>query len=199
MLQVGRSLQIFNISSAAPANEPRKNAYSAKVSDYVGTGKHLTSTELRLWTSFLDTSRILETELEHQLSTHFGMTHREYEVLVRVDGASGQMRMSELARQIESSPALITQTVSRLVERGWMERQPSASDRRGVEAALTDLGRDHLAKAAGPHAELVRRLLLDPIDSAKVATIANSLGSVADHLRAHRAGDGCEDPDCPVG
>lgn len=173
--------------------------YSEGVGDYVGTGNHLGPTELRFWTSFLDASRILETELADQLTNDFGMTHREYEVLVRVDGAGGRMRMSHLARQIEASPALISQTVSRLAERGWIERKPSPDDRRGVEAALTELGRDQLALAAGPHAELVRRLLLDPVDPAALPLIAESLGRVADHLRAHRAGDRCDDPRCPIG
>lgn len=35
--------------------------------DYEGTPKHLSATELRLWTSFLDASRILEAELERRL------------------------------------------------------------------------------------------------------------------------------------
>ena len=168
------------------------------MSDYVGTGKHLGTTELRLWTSFLDASRILETELEAQLGAEFGMNHREYEVLVRVDGAGGRMRLAQLARQIEASPALISQTVTRLEERGWIQRQPSPDDRRGVEAVLTELGQTHLATAAGPHAQLVRRLLLDPIAAGDLARVAESLGNVADHLRAHRAGDACDDPHCPV-
>ena len=167
--------------------------------NFVGTGRHLASNELRLWTSFVDTSRILETELENQLVTDFGMTHREYEVLVRIDGHGGQLRMSVLARQIEASPALITQTVARLVDRNWIERRPSPDDRRGVEAALTPLGRDRLAAAAKPHAELIRQLLLAPLDTGDLDAMAHSLGQVADHLRLHRSGTACEDPDCPIG
>lgn len=168
------------------------------VSDFVGTGKHLTAIELQLWTSFLDASRILETELETQLSSDFGMTHREYEILVRIDGAAGQARMSVLARQVECSPALLTQTVSRLVKRGWLERKPSPRDRRGVEAALTELGRSELAAAAAPHADLVRRLLLAPIDPEHIEAVATSLHEVATHLRSHRAGEPCNDASCPL-
>lgn len=173
-------------------------AYGAEVGDFAGTAGHLSATELRLWTSFLDASRILETELEHQLVTEFGMTHREYEILVRVDGADGRMRMSVLARQIECSRALVTQTVARLVERGWLERRPCPDDRRGVEAVLTATGRKHLAAAAGPHAELVRRLLLRPMKQSSMKTTADALGTVADHLRAHRRGEACGEPDCAL-
>ncbi len=169
------------------------------MSEFVGTGSHLTSTELRLWTSFLDTSRILEAELEKQLICDFVMTHREYEILVRIDGHGGQMRMSVLARQIEASPALITQTVGRLVERTWLDRKPSPDDRRGVEAALTTAGYAALAAAAKPHAELIRQLLLAPMDAQDLEVIAESLGNVADHLRSHRAGKACDNPACPLG
>jgi len=76
------------------------------MSELQGTGRHLAPDELRLWTSFLDAARIIETELADQLVDDHGMTHREYEVLVRVDGAGGAMRMATLSRQIEASRAL---------------------------------------------------------------------------------------------
>lgn len=167
-------------------------------SEISGTGRHLSQDELRLWTSFLDAGRILETELSQQLSSEFSLSHREYEVLVRIDGAGGAMRLAALARQIEASSALISQTVDRLADRGLIERRPNSEDPRGVDATLTDPGRAALSAAAGPHADLVRRLLLEPIDTNAVAVVATQLGQVADHLRSHRRGDGCDDPDCPV-
>jgi|GEM_PF-3763028 len=168
-------------------------------SQLAGTASHLSATEMQLWTGFLDASRIIETELEAQLSGDFDMTHREYEVLVRIDGAGGHMRMSTLARQIEASPQLVSQTVDRLAERGWVKRQPSPTDRRGVEAALTTDGRSKLAQAAGPHAELVRQLLIQPMDSKHLQTVAASIGATADHLRRHRSGKSCADPNCSLG
>lgn len=166
--------------------------------DLAGTGKHLSTTELRLWTSFLDASRIIESELDHQLRNECEMTHREYEVLVRVDGAGGHMRLRSLAQQIEASPQLVTQTVDRLVNRGWIRRQPSAEDKRGVEASLTALGRKNLASASLPHAELLRQLLLRMLDTEQLDSVATSLGGVADHLRTHRRGGVCGDANCPL-
>ena len=167
------------------------------MADYAGTGAHLSPAELRAWTSFLDAGRIIETELAAQLVDEFGMTHREYEVLVRLDGIGGRERMSVLARQIEASAPLVTQTVTRLEERGWVTRETSEADRRGVEASLTSAGRLALARAAQPHAALVRELLLEPLGE-DLAIVAGALGRVADHLRAHRAGTACDDPACPL-
>lgn len=162
-----------------------------------GTGAHLNSTQLRAWTSLLDTSRILDAELEAELVQNHGMTHREYEVLVRVDGAGGAQRMSTLARQIEASAPLVTQTVVKLEERGWISREPSSADGRGVDAVLTKAGEAALLAASGPHAALIRSLLITPLGH-HVENLANGLGVVADHLRAHRAGVACDDPACPM-
>lgn len=164
--------------------------------ELVGTGAHLSADALRAWTALLDTCRILDTELELDLERH-GMTHREYEVLVRLDGWGGSLRMSELAAQIEASQPLVTQTVARLEGRGWVERARDPEDRRGVRAVLLADGRAALAAAAGPHAAIVQRLLTDRLGP-DLTVVAHALGTVADHLRAHRHGESCEDPACPL-
>jgi DNA-binding MarR family transcriptional regulator len=167
------------------------------MTNYTGTGAHLTTEQLRVWTSLLDTIRILETELETELIANHAMTHREYEVLVRVDGGGGSARMSALARQIEASAPLVTQTVKRLEERGWIIRQPAPSDKRGVDAVLTARGRRALKDAAPPHAATIRRLLLDPIGP-NLGNIAEIAGPLADHLRQHRSAGSCDDPACSL-
>ena len=163
----------------------------------VGTGAHLDPVELRVWTSLLDASRILDTELEADLIAEHGMTHREYEILVRLDGWGGSLRMSELAAQVEASAPLISQTVSRLEGRGWVARRRDAGDGRGVRAVLLDDGRAALAEAAEPHAAIVRSLLIEHLGD-DVPVVARALGAVADHLRAHRRGEPCGDARCPL-
>lgn len=153
-------------------------------------------TELRAWTSFLDASRIIDAELERHLATEHEMSHREYEVLVRLDGHGGRMRMSVLARQIEASPPLVSQTVDRLAQREWVRREPTPDDKRGIDAVLAPAGRDALLAASGEHADLVKSLLTDRLGP-DLDGIAVALGAVADHLRAHRLGADCGDP-CPL-
>lgn len=172
---------------------------SASRPDYAGTARFLDPTELRLWTSFLDSGRILDSILERQLLDEHNMSHREYEVLVRLDGAGGRIRMTALARQIEASGPLITQTVERLEGRRWVERRSALEDRRGVEAILLPAGKDALLFAAAPHARLVQQLLTDRVGSiSSLDVVAKALGDVADHLRGHRAGSDCDRPDCPL-
>ena len=164
--------------------------------DLSNTGHHLIGNELRAWTTLLDASRILDTELEADLAQH-GMTHREYEVLVRLDGYGGRMRMSALAAQIEASSPLVSQTVARLEGRGWVEREPAADDGRGVEAVLTSTGSEALRTAAKPHAALLRELLIEPLGD-DLPAVAEALSRAADHLRSHRRDGDCDDPTCSL-
>ncbi len=163
-----------------------------------GTGRFLSSVELRAWTGLLDTARILDAELERDLATNHAMTHREYEVLVRLDGHGGSMRMTTLAAQIEASTPLVSQTVARLEDRAWVGRRKSTEDRRGVEAFLTPEGSAALRAAAEPHAVLVRALLTDVLGD-DLEAVGEALTRVADHLRGHRRGDSCDDAGCPLG
>lgn len=151
-----------------------------------GTGRDLTELELKAWTGFLDASRMLEERLAAQLSGQFDMSHREYEVLVRLDGAGGRLRMSELAVQMVASQPLISQTINRLQDRGWVVRERSTEDRRGIETVITNRGRSALGQASGPHAALVKQLLLDRIAKSDLQTVAAAMQEVAGNLRAQR-------------
>ena len=167
--------------------------------DLAGTGRHLTPAEMRTWTRFLDASRLLEEVLARHLSQEHRMTHGDYEVLVRLDGAGGEMRMATLARQVVSSNQRLTHTANRLERRGWIAREPVEPDGRGLWAVLLPAGREALTAAAIEHAELVRRFLLDEMDATTQDAVADAMDRVASHLRIHRRGDLCPRCDAPEG
>lgn len=159
--------------------------------DLAGTGRHLTPGELRTWTRFLDAGRLLEEILARHLSHEHSMTHTDYEVLVRLDGSDGHMRMTTLARQVVSSSQKLTKTADRLERRGWIERVPVAEDARGLDAVLLPAGRKALADAAGEHVELIKQFLLDPLTPAEQRTIADAMDRLSIHMRTHRDGERC--------
>lgn len=152
-------------------------------SDIVGTGAHLTSAELRAWTRFLDASRLIEDVLAAHISREHDMNHGEYEVLVRLDGAKGRMRMSELASQVVATPSKLTYTVDRLEERRWVQRRSLASDGRVVVAELRPEGREALAEAAVVHANLIRRHLLSHLSASETDVLASAMDRVIDSIR----------------
>ena len=160
--------------------------------DLVGTGRHMTHEELRAWTSFLDAARLLEEILARHVSHDHHMTHSDYEVLVRLDGAGGRMRMAVLAEQVVSSAQKLTHTANRLEDRGWIAREPVDSDGRGLSAVLLPAGREALAGAAGEHAELVKQFLLTQLTDGEQATLAAIMTRLSAHMRVHRKGDHCD-------
>ncbi len=157
-----------------------------------GTGRHLAAVQLRVWTRFLDSSRLLEEKVARHLADEHSISHREYEILVRLDGNDGVMRMSVLADQIVASAPLVTQTVDRLVQRGFVVRQRPGNDSRGSEAVLTKAGSAKLLDVSGAHALLIERFLLDAMDKPTAIMVGDVLSKVSGHLRTHRHGDHCE-------
>lgn len=159
--------------------------------ELLGTGRHFTPVQLRVWTRFLDSSRLLEEKIARHLADEHSISHREYEILVRLDGNSGGIRMSMLAEQIVASAPLVTQTVDRLVERGFVVRQRPGDDSRGSIAILTVAGAAKLLHVSGEHALLIECFLLDAMDTETAVTVGDILAEVSSHLRTHRLGDHC--------
>ena len=119
------------------------------------------------------------------------MSHSDYEVLVRLDGAGGQMRMATLAYQVVSSAQKLTHTANRLEKRGWIARVAVEEDGRGLMATLLPPGRAALEAAAGEHAELIKTFLLDVLSTEEQQTIAEAMDRVAEHMRVHRRSEPC--------
>jgi len=156
-----------------------------------GTGRHLSKAELRTWTRFLDAGRLLEEILAQHVAHEHGMTHSDYEVLVRLDGAGGEMRMTTLAEQVVSSAQKLTHTANRLEKRGWIARVAIDEDGRGLMATLLPPGRQALADASAEHAALIKRFLLDVMTPDEQATVAEVMDRAASHMRTHRRKEPC--------
>lgn len=152
----------------------------------VGTGAHMTEVELRAWTRFNDSARLLEEVLSRHLSREHGMSHSEYEVLVRLDGAKGRMRMSTLAEQVVWSASRLTHAIDRLEGRGWVTREAVADDRRGFWACLTEAGNTALAEAAPKHADLIKHYLLSQLDPDQLEAFGDAMDRISARMRADR-------------
>ncbi len=93
-------------------------------------------------------------DLEHRSALILqpaGITHQQYNVLRILRGAApeGLPTLAIAERMIERTPG-ITRLVDRLLKKGWVERQRSASDRRQVVCHITDRGLELLAQLDGP-------------------------------------------------
>ena len=131
----------------------------------------LTVAELKFWRRFMEGMGAFDGALNRQLQADSGISHLEFGVLVSLDEVRRGRRMSDLAQRLSISPSRLTHLVGRLEDRGWVERCPSADDRRATLAVLTDEGESVMREAWSGHARLLRSILIDEIDPEERATL----------------------------
>lgn len=87
----------------------------------------------------------------------------EFDVLsaLRRAGDPYELSPGQLVQQTLVTSGTMTNRVDRLVRRGWVERQPSPVDRRGVLVRLTARGRSAVDAAMGDLLDRERELLAD--------------------------------------
>ena len=83
----------------------------------------------------------------------FGITPLQYLLLLHVKGYPGRSfaTVGELAHRLQAKPHGVVALVSRCEEHGFVERRPSATDRRVVEVHLLPEGERVLQHLAGLH------------------------------------------------
>jgi DNA-binding MarR family transcriptional regulator len=144
--------------------------------------------ERRAWHAFLAASALLDRRLDLQLRDDVGVSHLQYEILVRLAAAEGNaMRMTELADSLLNSKSGLTYQISQLEKAGLVHRAPCTIDVRGVYAALTDQGKELLERAAPGHVALVRELLIDVLTRDQLTAIADGLGEASRRMLAKDA------------
>jgi DNA-binding MarR family transcriptional regulator len=129
----------------------------------------LTEDQQRTWRSLLLMTQLLDEALDRQLQADSGMAHSHYGILVALSEAEGRsLRMSDLAAALRYSQSRLTHAVARLERDGWVRREPCATDRRGLNAVLTDEGLVALQAAAPGHVREVRALVFDRLSPDQV-------------------------------
>jgi DNA-binding MarR family transcriptional regulator len=140
---------------------------------------------LSLWRTY-DRLRMLEDEL----FSRFELTAQQYNVLRILQAAKpGPLPTLVLAERLISKAPDITRIIDRLEQRGLVERQRDATNRRVVPIAITTAGSELLDEIAGPLRECHARQLghLSKGDLSQLTAL----------LRAARAPH--ETPDSPWG
>jgi DNA-binding MarR family transcriptional regulator len=142
----------------------------------------LSAEEMRAWRAFLAAGALLDRRLDQQLRQEAGLSHAQYEILVRLAAAGGELRMTDLAGALYTTKSGLTYQITQLEKSGLVRRAASHGDVRGVVATLTDAGRRRLAQAAPGHVAAVRALLIDVLTADQLTAVADGLGEVARRL-----------------
>jgi DNA-binding MarR family transcriptional regulator len=141
----------------------------------------LDDTEQRAWRGLVAFVTVGIPRIERTFRAH-GLVHLEYGILAVLSEHQGGLRLRTLAEVLGVSPSRLTHRMSKLVERGLVEQQPSPEDGRGSVASITADGHDLLRAIAPTHVEDVRRAVFDHLDAESVDGLSRAMTSIASGL-----------------
>ena len=108
-----------------------------------------------------------------------------YDVLLQLVEAPGRrLRMAELADLLLMSRSGLTRMVDRLQAEGWVRREPSPDDARGMYTVLTREGFDALREAAPVHLAGVRDHFLVHFSDDELRQLGALMSRVVDEPRS---------------
>lgn len=148
--------------------------------------------EQRAWRTLLRHQVYVLDRLDSELAATHDIGLADYEILVQLSEApKRRLRMAELADVALVSRSRLTHRVDRLVDRGFVVRQPCPTDRRGTYAVLTAKGQRLLERAAPTHVDGVRRYVIDPLRRTTQQALVNDLAPVLADLERDELASGC--------
>ncbi len=135
------------------------------------------------WRAYVMGTELLQHQLDRELREEHAISFSEYEILVRLSETDeGRMRMALLADAMSHSRSRVTHTIARMEKADLVLRHAAESDRRGVEAVMTDEGRRKLVEAAPTHVRGVRKHLVDVAHRDDFAALGRIFNEVSDRL-----------------
>jgi DNA-binding MarR family transcriptional regulator len=158
----------------------------------------LDAPEHAAWRAYLDMTAKLSARLNRDMQQHSGISIADYSVLVQLsEHADARMRVLELARALGWEKSRLSHQLTRMQQRGLIERSNCSEDRRGAFILLTDKGRDTVIAAAPRHVAAVRRYVFDELTAEQVTALDRISRTVADVLDAScaAADEACGEPE----
>jgi DNA-binding MarR family transcriptional regulator len=137
----------------------------------------LTAGQLSAWTKLIAVVELMPGALETQLRRDADLSHFEYFTMAS-EAPERTLRMTALAALTSSSLARLSHVVSRLEQRGFVQRKPCAEDRRATNASLTSHGWAKVVATAPGHVATVRHLVIDPLTATDVVDLDRIMGRV---------------------
>ena len=155
---------------------------------YAGFVKWLTDKEMRAWTGYRRMRLLLDLRLQRELMSQSGLSEPDYDVLSNLSEAEDHsMRLSELARHMRWSKSRLSHHVSRMQQRGLVERHECADDARGSMLVLTERGRQAIVDAAPGHVTSVRKHMIDVLTDDELDALAAFSHRIVERLSADDA------------
>jgi DNA-binding MarR family transcriptional regulator len=139
--------------------------------------------EWDLWRTWVRAQRLLARELDRGLQRDTGISQAEFGVLVVLRDAPGRkLRAGELADALGWEKSRVSHQVTRMENRGFVERTECEADGRGTWIQLTAEGRRAVLRAMRGHAGDIRRFFLDTMTADQAAAIGAWSTAVIDDI-----------------
>lgn len=140
--------------------------------------------EFRAYAALIASSTLLQRAVERNLREQAELTQVQFEILMNLSNAGDSgIRMAQLADALIVSRSGLSYQVAQLESRGWISRERSADDERGVVARITPEGERMRQRVYAGHIDIVRRAFLDAVAPAELATLTAALERVVERLR----------------
>lgn len=156
----------------------------------------LSDAEQCAWRAFLDMQARLNARINRDLLDSSGLSSADFAVLVQLsEHPDGRERVLELARRLQWEKSRLSHQLTRMQQRGLVERAQCDADRRGAWIVLTPGGRAAVETAAPAHVATVRRYLFDALSPEQVATLDAIARGTVERLDGDARDDDCDTAD----
>jgi DNA-binding MarR family transcriptional regulator len=140
----------------------------------------LSPEEARAWQALMRAHACLAKRLESALEGTHRLPLTSYEVLHRLEEASGgRMRMCDLADRAQLSRSGLTRLADRLESEGLIVRCSCDHDARGSYACITESGRERLEEARATHLTVVRQQFFAHFSPEELGVLASMWERIA--------------------
>jgi DNA-binding MarR family transcriptional regulator len=142
----------------------------------------LNERETRAWRGYRRLRVLLDLQISRDLADDAGLSEADYDVLSEVSEQDGrEMRLGDLATHMRWTKSRLSHHITRMQQRGLVDRKDVATDGRGAMVVLTPVGWEAIHEAAPGHVASVRRHFIDLLTEEQIGV----LGDIADAVVAH--------------
>jgi DNA-binding MarR family transcriptional regulator len=143
---------------------------------------------------FVAVQRRLPARLGRHLQRDCGLSAADYEILVNLsESPHGRLRAFEIGRATQWEKSRLSHHLSRMAQRGLVERKTCATDNRYADIVLTEAGRAAVEQAAIRHVAHVRRYFIDALTADQLAALDEICDAVL--ARLDQDTEQCAEPD----
>lgn len=164
------------------APEPASSSLPVRTSETgLPADKGAAHLEIRVWLRLLGSANRIETVLQSRFTKEFGISLARFDLMAQLERARDGLTMTDASRRMMVTNGAITSLVDRLVDEGFVTREPHADDRRTTIIRLTAAGRDRFLTMAARHEEWVVGLI-GGLAPAALADLNRGLTALRHHL-----------------